>query len=337
MSQYRTFVSFDWAIKRLFRDKANFCVLEGFLSELLHDDVTIIALIDGESNQEHSRDKFNRVDLMVKISSGEQLIIEVQYDYQVDYFQRMNYGAAKVITENMSSSDFYSEVKRVISVNIVYFDLGEGEDYLYYGRTVFDGVHRHDRLKLSDKQRDAFACEEIGQIFPEYYLIKVKSFADVTTDTLDEWIYFLRHSDILPEFKAKGLQEARQRLSIMQMSPKERAEFDAFIDDRRFQNSVGRSHIMQGIEQGRQEMAEEVAKAQAEAKTADEKRQQAQAEAKTADEKRQQAQAEAKTADEKRQQAQAEAEKAQATLEKAIALLIAAGIPEELARKQLGL
>jgi len=324
---YRTFVSFDWAIKRLFRDKANFCVLEGFLSELLHEDITILSLIDSESNQENARDKFNRVDLMVKTAKGEQLIIEVQYDHQVDYFQRMNYGTAKVITENMSSSDFYSEVKRVISVNIVYFDLGEGEDYLYYGRTVFDGVHRHDRLKLSDKQRDVYACQEVGQLFPEYYLIKVKSFDDVTTDTLDEWIYFLRHSDILPEFKAKGLQEARQRLSIMQMSPKERAEFDAFIDDRRFQNSAGYSHILQGIEQGRQEMAEEVAKAQAEAKAADEKAKAADEKAKAADEK-------AKAADEKRQQAQAEAK---TSLDKALAALLAVGIPEEQARKNLGI
>ena len=331
---YRTYVSFDWAIKRLFRDKANFCVLEGFLSELLHDDVTILSLIDSESNQEHSRDKFNRVDLMVKIASGEQLIIEVQYDHQVDYFQRMNYGSAKVISENMASSDLYRDVKRVISVNIVYFDLGEGEDYLYYGRTVFEGVHRHDRLKLSERQREVYACQEIGQLFPEYYLIKVKRFDDITSDTLAEWIYFLRHSDILPEFKAKGLQEARQRLSIMQMSPKERAEFEYFIDDRRFQNSAGYSHILQGIDQGRQEMAEEVAKAQAEAKAADEKRQQAQAEAKAADEKRQQAQAEAKAADEKRQQAQAEAK---ATTEKALAALMAAGISEEQARKSLGI
>ena len=33
-------VSFDWAIKRLLRSKANFGVLEGFLSELLRDDIT---------------------------------------------------------------------------------------------------------------------------------------------------------------------------------------------------------------------------------------------------------------------------------------------------------
>ena len=34
-------IRFDWAIKRLLRIKANFVVLEGFLSELLFDDIKI--------------------------------------------------------------------------------------------------------------------------------------------------------------------------------------------------------------------------------------------------------------------------------------------------------
>lgn len=37
----RQFVSFDWAMKKLLRSKANFDILEGFLSELLKEDVTI--------------------------------------------------------------------------------------------------------------------------------------------------------------------------------------------------------------------------------------------------------------------------------------------------------
>lgn len=310
MPLYRTYVSFDWALKHILRDKANFCVLEGFLSELLHEDITILELIESEANQEHARDKFNRVDLMVKTGQEERIIIEVQYDHQIDYFQRMNYGTAKVLTENMESGNAYGTVKRIISVNIVYFDLGKGEDYIYYGRTVFDGIHRHDRLQLSDKQREVYACKEIGQIFPEYYLIKVKSFADITTDTLDEWVYFLRHSDILPEFKAKGLHEARQRLALLQMSRKERAQYDAYIEDLRFQNSASWSHLELGRDEGRkqarQEMAKEIAQAKAKAKAAN---------------------AKVKAAD----------AKAKAATEKALAALLAAGIPEELARKTLGL
>ena len=59
----RKLVSFDWAIKRLLRSKANFGVLEGFLSELLHIDITILEILDGESNKDRGDDKSNRVDI----------------------------------------------------------------------------------------------------------------------------------------------------------------------------------------------------------------------------------------------------------------------------------
>ena len=47
----RKIVSFDWAVKRLLRSKANFEVLEGFLSELLFDDITILEVLESESNK----------------------------------------------------------------------------------------------------------------------------------------------------------------------------------------------------------------------------------------------------------------------------------------------
>ena len=58
-SSPRKLVSFDWAIKRLLRSKANFGILEGFLSELLHEDVKIDHLLESESNQEDKDDKQN--------------------------------------------------------------------------------------------------------------------------------------------------------------------------------------------------------------------------------------------------------------------------------------
>ena len=65
----RQLVSFDWAMKKLLRSKANFVVLEGFLSELLFDDIKILEVLESESNQEDEEDKYNRVDVKVKNSN----------------------------------------------------------------------------------------------------------------------------------------------------------------------------------------------------------------------------------------------------------------------------
>ncbi|MBF0231056.1 MAG: hypothetical protein HQK63_15920 [Desulfamplus sp.] len=37
-------------------------------------------------------------------------------------------------------------MKKAISINIVYFDLGHGEDYIYKGTTDFKGLHKNDLL-----------------------------------------------------------------------------------------------------------------------------------------------------------------------------------------------
>ena len=46
----RKLISFDWAIKKILRSKANFAVLEGFLSELLFDDITIKEVLESTAS-----------------------------------------------------------------------------------------------------------------------------------------------------------------------------------------------------------------------------------------------------------------------------------------------
>ena len=70
----RNIISFDYAIKQLFRKKSNFVVLEGLLSELLHKDVKIEAVLESESNKRHWEAKFNRVDVLVSTEDQEKII-----------------------------------------------------------------------------------------------------------------------------------------------------------------------------------------------------------------------------------------------------------------------
>jgi predicted transposase/invertase (TIGR01784 family) len=92
-------------------------------------------MLESESNQEHENDKFNRVDMLAELGTGELAIIEVQNSRVNDYFQRILYGTSKLITEYIDIGDDYIKVKKVYSVSIVYFGLGQGEDYAYHGLT----------------------------------------------------------------------------------------------------------------------------------------------------------------------------------------------------------
>ncbi len=258
----RKLVRFDWALKRLLRNKANFDVLEGFLSELLRQDVKIRQILESEGNKETWDDKFNRVDLLVENEKGELVIVEIQNTREADYFQRMLYGTAKVITEHMAEGQPYASVKKVYSVNIVYFDLGHGDDYVYHGTTRFIGLHSHTELELSARQRELFLKKTVSDLYPEYYIIKTNRFDEVARDTLDEWIYFLKTAEIKQEFTAKGLQAASQKLDVLKLPPAERKEYERYLEAQRDEASFAltvKSEIEAGVQQARQEEKEQIA------------------------------------------------------------------------------
>jgi PD-(D/E)XK nuclease family transposase len=223
-------IRFDWAIKRLLRNKANYGVLEGFLSELLFDNIKIQQILESEANQENEDDKFNRVDILTQNSKNELIIIEIQSTYEIDYFHRMAFGVSKSIVENLNLGQKYAEIKKVISVNIVYFDLGQGQDYIYKGKTEFTGIHQNDLLGLSPKQKQTFVKEQVSDIFPEYYLLKVNQFNDDAKDTLDQWIYFLKNSEVKDNFNAKGLKEAGEVLDIMRLPTDDQYGYNRYLD-----------------------------------------------------------------------------------------------------------
>ena len=222
-------VRFDWAMKKMLRHKANFDILEGFLSELLGEEVTIKQVLDSESNKETEDDKFNRVDMLVENERGELVIIEVQNTQEYDYFHRMLFGASKAITEHIKEGSAYAQVKKVISITIAYFDLGQGKDYVYHGTTVFKGIHKGDVLGLSDKQIEVYQKNSVHKIYPEYWVIKTGKFRNRINDRLDEWIYFLKNAEIKPTFSAKGLKEASEKLDTMKLPEKERAAYDKYL------------------------------------------------------------------------------------------------------------
>ena len=253
-------IRFDWAVKKLLRNKANFVVLEGFLSELLFDDIKIQKILESESNQETENDKYNRVDILTQNSKNELIIVEIQNTYEIDFFHRMIYGTSKALIENISLGQPYSEIKKVISINIVYFDLGQGKDYVYKGKTNFEGLHEKDTLQLSIQQKQTFTKKEISNFFPEYYIIKVNKFDDIAKDTLDEWVYFLKNSEVKDEFKAKGLAEAKEVLDIMRLDKEQQYGYNRYLDYLHYKASEILSLRLVAEDKVRQDRNVEIAK-----------------------------------------------------------------------------
>lgn len=244
------YIRFDWAAKRMLRDKANFGVLEGLMTVLLEEDVKIVEILESEGNQNAEDDKFNRVDIKAKNSKGEIILVEIQQTRELYYLQRILYGVAKAITEHIKLGERYNEVKKVYSINIVYFDLGKGADYLYHGQNQLVGVHTHDLLQINTRDKNTIKMVAPKDIFPEYYIIRVNEFNKVARTPLEEWLEYLKDGEIKEDTTAPGLREAKERLQYLRMSDEERRAYDRHLDNIMVQNDILETKMLEGMEKG---------------------------------------------------------------------------------------
>lgn len=253
MNNSNQVIRFDWAMKRLLRNKANFSVLEGLLTTLLNEKITIQKLLESESNQEDEFDKYNRVDMLAENSKGELVLIEVQNNNEYAYFQRMLFGTSKLVTEYINRGEGYDKVRKVYSVNIVYFSLGHGTDFVYHGKTELKGIHNGDILQLTPFQKQTFKVDAVSQLYPEYYILKVNDFNQVAKSPLEEWIYYLNTGNIPSDATAPGLEEARERLKLDCMTKDELSAYYRHLDNVVILRSNIQTERMEGRMEGREQ------------------------------------------------------------------------------------
>ncbi len=125
--------------------------------------------MESEANQESENDKFNRVDLLAKDNRDELILIEVQYDSQQDYFQKILYESSKLITKSISKERGFIEIKKIYTININNDKEAVGNDYIYHSKMSFQGLNENDTL----------VSYEESDIYPEYYLINLNQFNNI--------------------------------------------------------------------------------------------------------------------------------------------------------------
>ena len=245
------YIRFDWAIKRLLRQKANFDVLDGFLTVMIGEEIKIVEILESEGDQENVDDKFNRVDIKTLNSKGEIIIVEIQNTREIHYLERILYGVAKAITEHISLGEDYDKIRKVYSISVLYFDIGIGTDYIYHGQNHFVGVRTGDQLRVNMRERNVLVSRFLAEIFPEYILISVNEFDKVALTPLEEWMEYLKDGTIRPDTTTPGLKEAREKLKYYSMSPGERLVYIRHLDDINIQNDAIYTSKLEGRIEGK--------------------------------------------------------------------------------------
>jgi len=255
----RKLVRFDWAIKTILRDKANFDVLEGFLSALLREDIEVVELLESESQQETEYQKFSHADFMVKDSSGRLTVTEIQNITESDYMEHLLFGTSKVIVDNLKFGEPYRKIAKVISVSILYFNTGPGDDYVYYGSTRTTGLHTGNPLNIRkrvDSPDGGFTLKEADvekEVFPEYYMIHTERFGDEIESDLDEWIYMLKNESVPDSFTSRNIDKAREKLSVLKMKDPERKRYERYLMSVPVEKDIIETAEAKGFEKGHKE------------------------------------------------------------------------------------
>ena len=218
-------------LDRLSRNKANFRILEGFLSILFNEAITILDIFETKRNADDDICERFRINLLIQNTKGQQILVEIQNNNEYAYYQRIIFGLSKTLTEYINRGEGYDKVRKVYSVNIVYFSLGNGKDIVYHGKTEFRGIHEGDILELTPFQKQTFKVSQVSQLYPEYYILKVNDFNQVAKSPLEEWIYYLNTGDIPDNVTAPGLHEARERLKLDRMKKEELAAYYRHLDN----------------------------------------------------------------------------------------------------------
>lgn len=229
----RNLVRFDWAIKRLLRNKAEFSVLEGFISELLKEDIKIERIVGHDGSQSDKFDKSSCMDILAANTKDEPVIIEIhiQNEFVPDYFQQMTYRISKFIKENISAGEKLQNLKKFYSINLAYFDLGIGKDYIYHGKNEFVGIHDNPPKKITKQTKEIFETIVPYSSFPEYYLIKVNQFDDNIEKPIDQWIYYFKNNEIKDDFTAKGILKAKELWRVDSLPEDEKKKYFRYIED----------------------------------------------------------------------------------------------------------
>lgn len=191
--------------------------------------------------------------MLAENSKGELVLIEVQNNNEYAYFQRMLFGTSKLVTEYINRGEGYDKVRKVYSVNIVYFSLGHGTDFVYHGKTEFRGIHNGDILQLTPFQKQTFKVDAVSQLYPEYYILKVNDFNQVAKSPLEEWIYYLNTGNIPSDATAPGLEEARERLKLDCMTKDELSAYYRHLDNVVILRSNIQTERMEGRMEGREQ------------------------------------------------------------------------------------
>lgn len=242
----------DIIFKTFFSRKGNEEFLIDFLEALLKIEILKIYIKEEVSLEQLAQnEKGGRLDLQAELNDGVIVNIELQIKNQNNMEKRTLLYGAKTISREVERGTSYKDIKQVIMINILNYEMLGFDEYVSESVTVLDKHREYEVLK--------------GM---KWYFIELPKFRKVHPDMdekLNQWLAFIDNYDRglikMAEEKNKTLQKARTEMEYLTGDAavrrlaelREKWEHD-YVDATEFGRLEG---LEEGREEGRKEGIEE--------------------------------------------------------------------------------
>lgn len=243
----------DFIFKKLFGEKDDEVILLSFLNAILSKTYTeplteIIIIENKELTKEMLEDKTGRIDVRAKTQNGEQINIEVQLTDQYNMEKRTLFYWGKLFLEGIKQGEDYTNLKKVITINLLDFNYLETKDY-------------HSSFHLWEDVEKDYLLSDIVEIhfieLPKFRKSKLENIKEGNKE-LNRWLSFLQQ-DISEERLEEiiemdpAIKMAEEKLEKLSHDPDTIALYRAREDSAHERANLISTGIRKGIEEGIQQ------------------------------------------------------------------------------------
>ena len=176
----------DFAFKQLFGSEKNKDITVVFLNAILQRTgrkrIKDISFSNTESGGKHKDDKQSRLDLLVVTEANESIHVEIQFTNKYNMIKRSIYYWAGVYRDQMRKGMGYKELRPVITINILNFDLFSQTDHFH---TMYHLSEDEEKFRLTDVMEFHFI--EMSKLIKDWKAGKL----DPKDDVLARWLLML--------------------------------------------------------------------------------------------------------------------------------------------------
>lgn len=221
-------ISFDYAIKYLLRDRADYEIVEDFISAVLetggYSPIKITMPLERESNKESSDMKGSIVDLAVEDEKGNAYLVEIDRAIATYFLHKACFNTSRLIVDTLPAKDAYMGIKKVFHINVLYSTPKYIESYLYHIKSVVNKISgtKQEEIEIIDKNSK---IQYYSRILPEYFVIALPAFSNIVSKTIDEWIYFIKNEKIHEGCNNLSIKKAYERFAVINMNQEDKIRY----------------------------------------------------------------------------------------------------------------